>query len=144
MTDMFKVEISRKEFLTLPMKTRRRILELQANARVSTPTEGMELTDEEIKNSFRLNGDESYLRYCAELGIDLQDGINIARFGANKQLLKCHQSEAAIRADERKKIGEELKVMLLDNAIKNSISRVRAITDYVADNLLTGQSPKEG
>ena len=52
------------------------------------------------------------------------------------QLLKCHQSEAAIRADQNKKIGEDLTKILLDDTIKNSISRCRTITDYVADNLI--------
>ena len=41
-----------------------------------------------------------------------------------------------IRADQNRKIGEDLTKILLDDTIKNSISRCRTITDYVADNLI--------
>jgi hypothetical protein len=96
---------------------------------------------------------------CGRFGIN--EICPYQEYKAKEVITKCHQSEAArikeleqfqfelnhklheteltigqIRADQNKKIGEDLTKILLDDTIKNSISRCRTITDYVADNLI--------
>ena len=70
--------------------------------------------------------------------------LNIMSLDNSVELISKIIAEA--RADQNKKIGEDLTKILLDDTIKNSISRCRTITDYVADNLIAklqkGDSPE--
>ena len=76
------------------------------------PDESRLLSDEEIEERFKRKTDdgETYEDYARQLGIHLQDAINIARHGAVLQLTHC---EPLIRVDERAMTLKEVEDKLV-------------------------------
>lgn len=62
----------------------------------SRPVELTLISDEEIKAWLKQeqeNDEESYEKYASQLGIHIQDAINIARFGASRQLSRDKETQ---------------------------------------------------
>jgi len=89
------------------------------------------LTDEEITKASHIE------MFTASGHMDWDKGWMTSRQQVAKaQLLKCHQSKAAIRADQNKKIGE-----WLERRCHNSISVLYLPQDI--DKFLSGEMPPE-
>jgi excinuclease UvrABC ATPase subunit len=96
------------------------------------------LTDEEILEATRVG------KIRADGSYDAEGYLTGRQQVAKAQLLKCHQSEAAIRADQNKKIGEWLDKHDRARGYLNSVVVSRQDIDQLKSGSMPQDKGKEG